>query len=158
MYLISTPTRRSCAEGVLAKAGLAEKESGEREEVPFDAAVVFASPLSRLSVSFSAPPRHDAPARTAAMNRPTRSSPGPLLIALAYVGFVSLGLPDAVIGVAWPTVRDTFRLHQGAVGIVFVASGFGYFMTSFLSGRFTQVLGIGLLLAASTGLVAAAMF
>jgi len=92
------------------------------------------------------------------MNRPTRSSPGPLLIALAYVGFVSLGLPDAVIGVAWPTVRDTFRLHQGAVGIVFVASGFGYFMTSFLSGRLTQVLGIGLLLAASTGLVAAAMF
>ena len=62
------------------------------------------------------------------MNRPTRSSPGPLLIALAYVGFVSLGLPDAVIGVAWPTVRDTFRLHQGAVGIVFVASGFGYFI------------------------------
>ena len=43
------------------------------------------------------------------MNPPTRSSPGPLLIALAYVGFVSLGLPDAVIGVAWPTVRDTFR-------------------------------------------------
>jgi fucose permease len=92
------------------------------------------------------------------MNRPTRSSPGPQLIALAYVGFVSLGLPDAVIGVAWPTVRDTFRLPQRAVGIVFAASGFGYFMTSFLSGRLTQALGIGLLLAAITGLVAAAMF
>ena len=90
------------------------------------------------------------------MSRPAR--PGLLLIALAYVGFVSLGLPDAVIGVAWPTVRDTFRLPQGAVGTVFVASGLGYFVTSFLSGRLSHALGIGLLLAASTGLVAAAMF
>jgi fucose permease len=84
--------------------------------------------------------------------------PSPLLVALAFVGFVSLGLPDAVIGVAWPTVRETFRLPQGAVGLVFVASGVGYFVSSFFSGRLTDVLGIRLLLAASTGLVAAAMF
>lgn len=81
-----------------------------------------------------------------------------LLIALAYVGFVSLGLPDAVFGVAWPSVRDTFGLPQGAAGMVFVASGLGYFLTSFFSGRLTDALGIGLLLASSTGLVAAAMF
>src|SRR5688572_6949566 len=81
-----------------------------------------------------------------------------LLILLAYVGFISLGLPDAVIGVAWPSVRDTFRLPQGAAGLVFVASGVGYFVTSFIYGRLTRVLGIGLLLAASTGLVSSAMF
>jgi fucose permease len=92
------------------------------------------------------------------MHQPTRSRPGLLLIALAYVGFVSLGLPDAVLGVAWPSVRDTFRLPQGAAGMVFVASGIGYFVTSFLSGRLTHALGIGMLLAASTALVAAAMF
>lgn len=46
-----------------------------------------------------------------------RSRPGPLLIALAYVGFVSLGLPDAVIGVAWPSVRNAFSLPQSAAGI-----------------------------------------
>src|SRR5262249_53232109 len=96
------------------------------------------------------------PARAAPVTRPDR--PSPLLIALAYVGFVSLGLPDAVIGVAWPTVRDTFRLPQGAVGLGFVASGLGYFLTSFFSGRLTHALGIGLLLAGSTALVAAAMF
>lgn len=84
--------------------------------------------------------------------------PGPLLIALAYIGFVSLGLPDAVIGVAWPSVRDRFQLPQDAVGLVFAASGLGYFVTSFFSGRLTHALGLGLLLAASTGLVAAAMF
>src|SRR5260370_42359328 len=92
------------------------------------------------------------------MTRPTRSRSGPLLIALAYVGFISLGLPDAGSGVAWPTVRDAFRLHQGAVGIGFVASGFGSFLCRFLSGRLTPVLGIGLLLAATTGLAAAARF
>lgn len=89
---------------------------------------------------------------------PPRTGPGLLLIALAYVGFVSLGLPDAVIGVAWPSVRDSFGLRQSAVGLVFVASGFGYFLSSVFSGRLTHALGIGTLLAASTGLVAAAMF
>jgi fucose permease len=92
------------------------------------------------------------------MNTSERSGRGLLLIALAYVGFISLGLPDAVIGVAWPSVRDAFDLLQGAAGLVFVASGLGYFVTSFLSGRLTHALGIGLLLAASTALVAAAMF
>lgn len=86
-----------------------------------------------------------------------RSRPALLLIVLAYIGFVSLGLPDAVIGVAWPSVRNTFRLPQSAAGLVFVASGLGYFVTSFLSGRLSQMLGIGLLLASSTALVAAAM-
>ncbi len=84
--------------------------------------------------------------------------PALLLIALAYVGFVSLGLPDAVIGVAWPSVRDHFGLSQPAAGFVFAASGLGYFTTSFFAGRLARALGIGLLLAASTGLVAAAMF
>lgn len=86
------------------------------------------------------------------------SRPSLLLIALAYVGFVSLGLPDAVIGIAWPSVRDRFALHQGSVGLVFVASGIGYFVSSFLSGRLSHILGIGLLLATSTAVVASAMF
>ena len=87
-----------------------------------------------------------------------RARQGLLLIVLAYVGFVSLGLPDAVIGVAWPSVRDTFGLPQEAAGLAFVGSGLGYFLTSFLSGRLTPAIGLGLLLAASTAAVAAAMF
>jgi fucose permease len=87
-----------------------------------------------------------------------RSRPDALLIVLAYVGFVSLGLPDAVIGIAWPTVRETFSLGQAALGMLLVASGLGYFVTSFFSGRMTHQLGIGPLLAGSTGLVAIAMF
>ncbi|QDT53335.1 putative transporter [Caulifigura coniformis] len=85
-------------------------------------------------------------------------TPPLLLIILAYTGFVSLGLPDAVIGVAWPSVRDRFGLQQGTVGFLFIATSASYFVSSFFAGRLTRRLGIGLLLAASTGLVASAMF
>jgi len=85
-------------------------------------------------------------------------TPPLLLIVLAYTGFVSLGLPDAVIGVAWPSVRDRFGLQQGTVGVLFIATSTSYFISSFFAGRLTNRLGIGVLLAASTGLVASAMF
>ena len=54
-------------------------------------------------------------------------------------------------------MRDVFQLHQGAVGIVLVVSGIGYLISSFLSGRLVQTMGIGLLLASSTFLVAVSM-
>ncbi len=92
------------------------------------------------------------------MNRPLPVRPGSFLLALAFLGFISLGLPDAVIGVAWPSVRDTFQRRQGAVGIVLVVSGAGYLLSSFFAGRLMHALGIGLMLAASTCLVATAMF
>ncbi|MEJ7594517.1 MAG: MFS transporter [Planctomycetaceae bacterium] len=92
------------------------------------------------------------------MNRPVPARPGPFLLALAFIGFVSLGLPDAVIGVAWPSVRDTFQLRQGAVGLVLLVSGSGYLLSSFFAGRLMHAFGIGLVLAASTGLVATAMY
>jgi len=92
------------------------------------------------------------------LNRSPPTHPGFFLLALAFLGFISLGLPDAVIGVAWPSVRDTFELRQGAVAIVLVVSGAGYLLSSFLAGRLMHALGIGLLLATSTGLVAAAMW
>jgi fucose permease len=94
----------------------------------------------------------------ATMNRPDDARPRYLLLALAFIGFISLGLPDAVTGVAWPSVRDTFHLRQGAVGIVLVISGAGYLLSSFFAGRLMDTCGIGLILAVSTGLVAAAMF
>jgi fucose permease len=92
------------------------------------------------------------------MNRSFPARHELLLLTLAFLGFISLGLPDAVIGVAWPSVRDTFQLGQGSVAFVLVISGAGYLVSSFASGRLIQSFGIGLVLAASTGLVAAAMF
>ncbi len=76
------------------------------------------------------------------------------LLVIAYIGFVSLGLPDTLLGVAWPSVRETFNVQQSSLGWVFLASGCGYFFSSFFSGRILQLIGIGALLAASTGVVA----
>jgi fucose permease len=88
----------------------------------------------------------------------TRTSVSLLLLALAYVGFISLGLPDAVTGIAWPEIRQRFDLTQGAFGLISLALGSGYFLSSFLAGQLTQRLGIGLLLTASSLFVALAMF
>ena len=81
-----------------------------------------------------------------------------LLLAIAYLGFISLGLPDPVAGVAWPSVRDAFGLQQSQFGWVLVALASGYCSCSFLGGRLTQWLGVGWLLTASSALVALAMF
>ncbi|WP_425615587.1 sugar MFS transporter [Anatilimnocola sp. NA78] len=84
-----------------------------------------------------------------------------LLLVIAYLGFISLGLPDAVTGVAWPAangIRDTFQLSQGMLGWVSVALGCSYFLSSFFAGKLMNALGVGLLLTSSSLLVALAMF
>jgi fucose permease len=79
------------------------------------------------------------------------------VLVLAYVAFVSLGLPDTVLGVAWPSLRGTFRLPQAAMGTALSAHVAGYFVSGLLAGRMAAALGVGGLLAASTSLVAAGL-
>jgi len=71
------------------------------------------------------------------------------LVLLAYVAFISLGLPDGLLGVAWPSMRADFGLPLDALGMLLVASTAGYLTSSFFSGRITARLGVGGLLAAS---------
>jgi MFS family permease len=84
--------------------------------------------------------------------------PARLLLIIAYIGFISLGLPDTLIGVAWPSVRDTFRLRQSAIALIFFGAGCSYFLSSFFTGRLLNLLGIGVLLAASSTLVSFSAF
>lgn len=86
-------------------------------------------------------------------NRPPHSRI--LLLVIAYLGFISLGLPDTLIGVAWPSVRDAFHLPQGAVALLFVGTSASYFFSSFFTGKLLGLWGIGILLAGSSALVAA---
>ncbi len=81
-----------------------------------------------------------------------------LLLAIAYLGFISLGLPDTVIGVAWPSVRDSFHLQQKSIAFIFAGAGLSYFLSSFFTGRLLGFVGIGFLLAASSALVALSGF
>lgn len=94
---------------------------------------------------------------TAATTPPVKTG-SLLLLTLAYIGFVSLGLPDTVAGVAWPSVRDTFDLSQRGLGLIFLALGVGYCTSSFVGGKLSQSVGVGTLLTVSSLLVALAMF
>ncbi|HKP12689.1 MAG TPA: MFS transporter [Blastocatellia bacterium] len=79
------------------------------------------------------------------------------MIGLAYLGFVSLGLPDGLHGVAWPFVRATFNLPLDALGTLLVVFTAGYLLSSFSSGRLLARMSVGTLLAASCLLMAVSL-
>lgn len=79
------------------------------------------------------------------------------LLALAYLGFVSLGLPDGLLGVAWPEMRARFALPQGAVGALLAMTTGGYMAASFAAGWLLRRLRVGDLLALSCLATAAAL-
>ena len=74
---------------------------------------------------------------------------GLLLIGLAYLGFVSLGLPDGLLGVAWPSVRAFYHLPLDALGSLLVMFTTGYLLSSFSSGWLLARLSVGTLLTLS---------
>ena len=86
----------------------------------------------------------------------TRGGPR-LIIVLAFVAFVSLGLPDGVLGVAWPSVRATFGRPLSHLGILLACSTSAYLVSSFLGGQFVRAVGVGKLLLASGLMVAVAL-
>jgi fucose permease len=80
----------------------------------------------------------------------------PLLL-LAYLGFISLGVPDGLLGVGWPQLRTEFGAPVGAVGFVLFAGTTGYLLASVSTGFLLSRTGVGWLLAGSTGLTAAGL-
>jgi fucose permease len=76
---------------------------------------------------------------------------------LAALAFVSLGLPDGLLGVAWPSLRASFGLELDALGALLVAATLGYVASSFSSGRLLGRINLGTVLAVSCGLTAAAL-
>ncbi|MBL8267600.1 MFS transporter [Steroidobacter sp.] len=86
------------------------------------------------------------------------SPPSKLLLVLSFVGFIALGLPDAVIGVAWPAIRTHFALPQDALGPLFITVTVGSVMASTATGVILSRMGIGDLLALSCALTAISLF
>src|SRR5690349_195508 len=75
--------------------------------------------------------------------------PAALLVGLSYAAFISLGLPDGLIGVGWPSIRNTFTLPLDALGALLITFTVGYLLSSFSSGRVMARLGVGMLLVLS---------
>ena len=85
----------------------------------------------------------------------TATSPAPirraglLILVLAYTGFVALGLVNSLMGVAWPSIRDTFGLPLDGLGVLLIGSTTGYMLASAVSGRLMSLMNAGTLLALS---------
>lgn len=73
-----------------------------------------------------------------------------MLTGIAFLAFVSLGLPDAVLGVAWPSMRWALGLGMGELGGLLAAAMVGYIVSAFASGAVTARIGLGGLLLASS--------
>ncbi|MBN2435088.1 MAG: MFS transporter [Spirochaetes bacterium] len=77
-----------------------------------------------------------------------------LVVPLSFIAFISLGLPDGLMGVAWPGISKEFAIPLDYAGILLLTSMGGYIVSSFFSPVITRKLGIGGLLAASCALTA----
>jgi fucose permease len=77
---------------------------------------------------------------------------------LSYLAFISVGLPDGLLGVAWPSIRTTFDLPLDALGALLISITAGYVTSSFASGPILGRMNLGMLLALSAAATATSLF
>ena len=81
-----------------------------------------------------------------------------LLLAIIYLAFISLGLPDSLLGSAWPVMRLQFGAPLSLAGLISMIIAGGTILSSLLSERLTRRFGAGLVTAVSVAMTAAALF
>ena len=80
-----------------------------------------------------------------------------LLLPIIYLSFISLGLPDALLGAAWPTMCVEFDVPVSYAGIVSVIISMGTIFSSLMSDRLTRRFGTAKVTAVSVGMTALAL-
>ena len=81
-----------------------------------------------------------------------------LLLAIIYLAFISLGLPDSLLGSGWPVMQQELAVPISYAGIVTMIISAGTVCSSLLSDRLTKRLGAHTVTAASVLMTAAALF
>lgn len=81
-----------------------------------------------------------------------------LLLAVIYLSFISLGLPDALLGAAWPSMYGELGVPVSYAGAVSMIIALGTVVSSLQSDRLTRRLGAGRVTAASVAVTALALF
>ena len=81
-----------------------------------------------------------------------------LLLAIIYIAFISLGLPDSLLGAAWPVMHEDLGAPLSYAGIISMIIAFGTVVSSLQSDRLTLWLGTGKVTAISVAMTAAALF
>lgn len=81
-----------------------------------------------------------------------------LLLVIIYLAFISLGLPDALLGAAWPSMYPQFDVPVSYAGIISMIIALGTVISSLQSDRLTKKLGTGKVTALSVLMTAMALF
>lgn len=81
-----------------------------------------------------------------------------LLLVIIYLAFISLGLPDALLGAAWPSMYPQFDVPVSYAGIISMIIALGTVVSSLQSDRLTKKLGTGKVTALSVLMTAMALF
>ena len=81
-----------------------------------------------------------------------------LLLAIIYMSFISLGLPDGLLGAAWPSMVPELSAPVSFAGVIFIIISVGTVISSLLSQRLNLRFGPGKVTAFSVAMTAAALF
>lgn len=81
-----------------------------------------------------------------------------LLLLIIYLAFISLGLPDSLLGSAWPAMYQEFSVPVSYAGGISMIIAVGTIISSLQSDRLTRKFGTGRVTAASVLMTAAALF
>lgn len=81
-----------------------------------------------------------------------------LLLVIIYLAFISLGLPDSLLGSAWPIMYQEFDVSLSYAGIVSMIIAAGTIVSSLQSDRLTRKFGTGKVTAMSVAITAAALW
>ena len=81
-----------------------------------------------------------------------------LLLGVIYLAFISLGLPDSLLGSAWPSIYGELGVPVSYAGIISMIISAGTIVSSLNSDRLTHKLGPGRVTACSVAMTALALF
>lgn len=81
-----------------------------------------------------------------------------LLLSLIYLAFISLGLPDSLLGAAWPTMQEAYQVPISYMGIISMTISGGTICSSLLSEQLTHRFGTKYVTVFSVFLTAVALF
>lgn len=80
-----------------------------------------------------------------------------LLLVIIYLSFISLGLPDSLLGAAWPAMYPQLGVPVSCAGVISMIIAVGTIISSLQSDRLTRRLGTGRVTAISVAMTAAAL-
>ena len=81
-----------------------------------------------------------------------------LLLALIYIAFISLGLPDSLLGSGWPVIHNDLNVPISFMGVVSIVISGGTIVSSLFSDKLTRKLGARIVTVSSVFLTAVALF